>query len=305
MIHATLIRQLTLSPSPESQGAVRYLSAASGMVVAGDCIYVVADDELHLAVFDIDGRGEGKLIRLFTGDLPDEPTARKAEKPDLEALVRLPPFTGYPYGTLLALASGSKPNRRTGVLLGLDSAGHIDGRPTAIDLSGMYHLLHSRFPALNIEGAVVRGPELILLHRGSKAHPANALVSFKLRDFVQGFQVVPSPRPPTQVHSIDLGTIEGSTLSFTDGAALPDGRIVFSAVAENTEDSYLDGPCLGAAIGIIGIDGRVETMQRLEPTEKVEGIHASVEGDRITLLLVTDADDAGAPAKLLSAQITA
>lgn len=273
------------------------------MVVAGDCLYIVADDELHLAVFDMDGHGEGKLIRLFPGDLSDEPAARKSAKPDLEALVRLPSFTGYPNGALLALASGSKPNRRTGVLLGLDSSDRIDDKPTAIDLSGMYLPLQSRFPALNIEGAVVLGPELVLLHRGSKKHPANALISFKLHDFAQGLQPAPSPLLPTQIRSVDLGAIEGAPLSFTDGAALPDGRVVFSAVAENTEDTYLDGPCLGAAIGIIGTDGHVETLLRLEPTEKVEGIHATVESDRISLLLVTDADDASVPAKLLGAEI--
>lgn len=74
-------------------------------------------------------------------------------------------------------------------------------------------------------------------------------------------------------------------------------------MAENTEDSYQDDPCLGAAIGIIGTDGRVEAMLRLEPTEKVEGIHATVEGNRIGLLLVTDADDASVLAKLLAAEI--
>jgi hypothetical protein len=113
------------------------------------------------------------------------------------------------------------------------------------------------------------------------------------------------PFAPSRILFFDLGAIEGAPLSFTDGAALPDGRILFSAVAENTEDNYLDGPCVGAAVGIIGTDGRVQAMLRLEPAEKIEGLHATVEGDRISLLLVTDADDASIPAKLLVAEIPA
>ena len=275
------------------------------MVVVGDNIYIVADDELHLAVFDIDGHGEGKLIRLFPGDLSDESAARKSAKPDLEALVRLPPFAGFPNGALLALPSGSEPNRCKGVLLGIDSCGRIDATPAVIDLSGLYLLLQNLFPALNIEGAVVLDYELVLLHRGSRTHPANALLSFDLQEFGRSLQTGIPPPSPTQVHTVDLGSIEGAILSFTDGAALPDGRIVFSAVAENTEDSYQDGPCLGAAIGIIGTDRRVETLLRLEPTAKVEGIHAAIQGDRIGLLLVTDADDASVPANLLRAEIPA
>jgi hypothetical protein len=105
------------------------------------------------------------------------------------------------------------------------------------------------------------------------------------------------------VLNVDLGMVDGVPLSFTDGAPLPDGRIVFSAVAENAQDTYHDGPCTGAAIGIIGTDGKVAALHRLEPVQKVEGVHATLQGDRIQLLLVTDADDAGIPGKLLSAEI--
>lgn len=299
------IRELTLASPPNADSA-RHISAASGMAVAGEFLYVIADDELHLGVLDRSGAGACTLVRLFPGELPNGPAERKALKPDLEALVRLPSFPGYPHGALLALASGSKPNRRTGAVLMLDESGRVAGQPCPYDLTLFYSSLESRFPALNIEGAVVLGDELVLLQRGSKARPENALISFPLHEIIRATNPETASAFPIAVSRIqifDLGAIEGAPLSFTDGAVLPDGRIVFSAVAENTENSYLDGPCLGAAIGIIGTDGRVEAMFRLEPTEKVEGIHATVEGDRISLLLVTDADDASVPAKLLAAEI--
>lgn len=306
MVATRFIRELTLASSPNADNNARHISAASGMVVVGEFLYVIADDELHLGVFDKSGAGAGALVRLWPGELPDAAAERKALKPDLEALVRLPGFPGYPHGALLALASGSKPNRRTGIVLKLDESGRMAGVPCPYDLTPFYSLLENRFPALNIEGAVVMGDELVLLQRGSKTQPESALISFPLREIFRATNPETaniSPVAASRVQIFDLGTIEGTPLSFTDGAALPDGRIVFSAVAENTEDTYLDGPCLGAAIGIIGTDGRVETMLRLEPTEKVEGLHATVEGDRINLLLVTDADDASVPAKLLGAEI--
>ncbi|MEO6277397.1 MAG: hypothetical protein ABIP59_06225, partial [Roseateles sp.] len=74
----------------------------------GQRLFVVADDEHTLAVFDAASDSPGTLHRLFIGELPDKPKARKAAKPDLEALAQLPPFAACPHGALLALGSGSK-----------------------------------------------------------------------------------------------------------------------------------------------------------------------------------------------------
>lgn len=303
MIRPRLIGPLMLAPLPEAEIA-RHLSAASGMVVAGNFLYVIADDELHLGVFDTRAQDGGRLVRMFSGELPDGPALRKAAKPDLEALVRLPSFEACTHGALLALPSGSRPNRRTGVVLALDADSRLLGTPFPLDLSPFYVPLEASFPALNIEGAVVLGPELVLLQRASRMHPGSALIYLSLDEVLRATSSTNSAASePARVHIVNLGTIEGVPLGFTDGAALPDGRIVFSAVAENAEDTYLDGPCIGAAIGIIGIDGRVETLYRLEPTQKIEGVHATIQGDLIRLLMVTDADDADVPGKLLSAEI--
>jgi hypothetical protein len=302
MIRTAFIRQLTLA----SASNARHISAASGIVVAGNLLYVVADDEHHLGVFTVDGQREGELVRIFPGDLPHDPAARKAEKPDLEALARLPAFDGYPAGALLALPSGSKPNRHTGVVLGLDASGRIAGVARPIDLSALYRILDRQFPALNIEGAVVLGKELLLLQRGSRKHPESAVIAYALFDM---FKVIGAgdafgmPVSPARVQVFELGRVEGVPLGFTDGAALADGRIVFSAVAESALDTYQDGPCVGAAIGILGADGRVQSLDRLEPPQKVEGIHAVSDGDSVRLLMVTDADDRDVPSNLLSATL--
>jgi hypothetical protein len=92
-------------------------------------------------------------------------------------------------------------------------------------------------------------------------------------------------------------------LCFTDGAALPNGDIVFSAVAENTEDSYNDGPCMGSAVGILTKAGNLRSLHALDLPHKIEGIDAKMEGDSIRLLLVTDDDNASIPAGLYSASL--
>ncbi len=96
---------------------------------------------------------------------------------------------------------------------------------------------------------------------------------------------------------------DGVALSFTDGAVLPGGDWLFSAAAEDTSDTYNDGRCAGSAIGLVDAGGTIQLLERLSLTCKVEGIAASVSGQTINLLLVTDADDRLRPALLLSAAL--
>jgi hypothetical protein len=106
---------------------------------------------------------------------------------------------------------------------------------------------------------------------------------------------------PIEINRFGLGQIDGIPFCFTDAAALPDGDMVFTAVAEGTHDAYDDGPCAGAAIGMVDNHGRLRWLRRLDRPYKVEGVDARVDGDVIRLLLVTDADDADIPAGLFSA----
>jgi len=307
LISLTKIRELDLSV-PTSAGRTAHLSAASGLVRAGRFLYVVADDELHLGVFHATEAKAGHLIRLFPGELPAPAKERKARKPDLEALALLPAFAGYPHGALLALGSGSKRNRRMGVLLALDAQGEAGDKPQVCDLSGLFSVPEEIFAALNIEGAIVLGDELCLLQRGNKRTTENAVIRFQLSALLDllgaGRPAAPAKSLiPSAICPVVLGEIEGIPLCFTDAAALPNGEFVFAAIAEDTEDNYNDGPCKGAAIGIADRQGRLRCLHRLERPHKIEGIDARVESDVIRLLLVTDADDAAIPASLYSASL--
>jgi len=307
LISLTKIRELDLS-APTSTGRTPHVSAASGLVRAGRFLYVVADDELHLGVFHTTEATAGHLIRLFPGELPGPAKERKARKPDLEALTLLPSFAGYTHGALLALGSGSKRNRHMGALLALDAQGEAGDSPQVCDLSGLFSVPQEIFAALNIEGALVLGDELCLLQRGNKRTVENAVIRFQLSAVLD---LLGSGRPiaaaesliPSAICPVVLGEIDGIPLCFTDAAALPSGEFVFAAIAEDTEDNYNDGPCKGAAIGIADRQGRMRCLYRLERPHKIEGIDATVNGDVIRLLLVTDADDAAIPASLYSASL--
>ena len=284
MSQPELLRELQL---PQA-----HLSAASALVRVAERLFVVADDELHLGLFDLGDPAPGRLVRLFEGSLPAEKKARKAAKPDLEALALLPAMAGFAQGALLALGSGSTPGRQRGVLLGLTE----QAAPRLIDLAPLYRPLHAQFADLNIEGGFLLGDEFLLLQRGNQGEASNAAVRYAwhaLRDWLLGTGAAPAPRA---IQRLELGELQGVALGFTDGAALADGRWLFSAVAENTADSYNDGACLGAVIGLVEADGQVRRLAQLAGRWKVEGITLAADG---SLLLVTDADDPQVAASLL------
>jgi hypothetical protein len=301
MIVTTELRALDVSPAG-SDKQPSYLSAASGLVCVGSHIYVVADDALHIGVFSAGTSEPGYQIRLFAGDLPGNKAERKRQKPDLEAITFVPAFQGYSYGALLAFGSASRPNRARGVLLGLDRHGAVCSSPEELDMMPILGSLHRTFPELNIEGATVVGDELLLCQRGNKRHIDNAIIHFPLLPALAALRRSNTAAlAPSNITRVDLGSIQSVPLCFTDAAALPNGDVVFCAVAEDTNDAYLDGHCVGAAIGIVDKHGQLLSLRQLEQPYKVEGISAQMENDALDLLLVTDADDPAIPAKLLSA----
>ncbi|MGQ0506558.1 MAG: DUF6929 family protein [Myxococcaceae bacterium] len=281
----------TLTFSDKLPDAPPHLAAASGLVVLGELLCVVADDDLHLGLFPRDPRLPGKVCRMLPGRLPEEHSARKAAKPDFEVLVRLPPFVGYDDGALLALGSGSTARRARGVLLALS---HVEtftpGLTELVDFTPVYSAL--KLPELNIEGAVVLGDELVLVQRGNGKLGQNALVRLDLRKVTDALG---------QGELLDASAVRGvrpvrldDGLGFTDAQALPDGRLIFSAVAEASDSTYEDGPCTRAVLGVMESSGNMLRAEALEPCAKIEGISFGTN----ELLLVADADDARQPAML-------
>jgi hypothetical protein len=250
-----------------------FISAASGLVFHAEHFYVISDDELSL--LSIGRNHKAVLHRLFPGFLP-EGKERKGKKPDLESLVGIG-------NELLALPSGSELNRVYGVLLNLEnfSTRQIDFSPVMDDL-------RNDFSELNIEGSVVLGDRIRLFQRGNGKLHENGIIDLDLHSFLKG-QV-----QNKKVKRLSLGTFLDTPLSFTD-ASLHDGMILFIAVAEKTESTFLDGEFSGAVIGKMSLQGDILMMIPLDVSTKPEGITS----DETYFYLVTDADDRRFPSTLL------
>lgn len=243
----TKIRDFNIEPTRDERPD--YVFAASGLVKLGETIFVVADDELHLAEFDLKNKQKpGKWYRMLPGDLPVQYKPRKKVKPDLEALTYLKPYQYAPHGALLAVPSMSRENRVEGVLLVLDKNGHVSGHPLPIDFAKLQKHLVIQFPGLNIEGITVSKETARLYQRGNRKQGQNAIIDFKAKDFLRDLHDTHCPDPENIfcTKEFDVGSIDGQVLGFTDAICLDEEHILFLAAAEDTDDAYQDGKCFGS-----------------------------------------------------------
>lgn len=306
MLEVKKIRDLMMN---KGDLGVAYVSAASGIAIVGKYAYVVADDQMCLACFDFDAGTPGDWIRLFSGELPHEHMARKAKKPDLEAICVLPPSKYAQQGALLVVPSGSKEWRSKGCLLPVDANGKIAGELLPLSFSGLFSFLGTKVRKLNIEGVAVLGEKLLLANRGNSKNGDNAVIVLSLNDFL--YQAYDTHEINSQsflaVHHKELGKVNGVALSFTDLCVFPGDRIIYCAAAEATNDDYVDGACAGSAIAIG--DGTFQDlqMQILNTRLKVEGVYArSVHNQPglAELILVTDGDADASIGGMLSTFVT-
>ena len=274
------IRDLAVE-TPLSSGHA-FVSAASGLVVGGNRLSVVADDAHWLAIFALHGERPGKLIRLVDGNLPKDTAARKRAKPDFEVLVAL---AAGPQSRLLALGSGSTTRRMRGALIDL---GGTDGTTGVrlIDLSPLFAALAPLVPEVNLEGVVVRNDRLLLFNRGNMQFPASHVLEVSLTEVIGG-----GPVAASLCAELTLPMVSGVPLTVTDACVMENGHFLLSAVAEATADSFADGALAGAAIVELDPYFRLLGVEPLDPPLKVEGIAARATDDGVRLLCVTDADD--------------
>ena len=270
-----------------------FLSAASGLVQIGDALCVVGDDEQHLAVFDSTGDNAGRLIRLLPGELPRKKKKRKAVKPDFEILFRLPPQDKTTGGLICAMGSGSTPQRMRGAIIDLDTS-----NVTLLDLQPLFAAFAPLVAEINLEGVVVRGDRLLLFNRGNMANPETCIFETALVAITSG-----EIAEVTLLKTLILPFVDDVPLTVTDACALGGGRVLLSAVAEVTDDSYADGDILAAAIILLNADLEVVMIEPLEPILKIEGITARRTESGVELLCVSDADDPDTPSSLYSASL--
>ncbi|MGH2775865.1 MAG: DUF6929 family protein [Actinomycetota bacterium] len=272
------------------------IASASALLRVGDHLLVLSDDERQMAIFE-DGVDEpGKLIKVMEGATPSSPDQRADHKPDFECMAHLEAFGRFEHGAILALGSGSAPDRDRATLLKLTSDGLPDSNFEIVDLGSLYDRLRADIDDLNIEGGAVVGDVLRLMQRGNGPDGRNARVDL---DAVAVRSALDEGDPvhPDAVLSIefyDLGQLKGVPLCFSDASPLPDGRMFFIASAE-VEDGNV-----GSSIGLMEPDGSLEFNEPVDHDLKLEGLAADVgEDGRVHLLMVSDADNPDQPSPLM------
>lgn len=264
------------------------IAAASALVRVKNQLLVLSDDEREMAIFEDGSNEPGTLIKVMEGDTPSSPDQRADHKPDFECMAHFEAFGRFEHGAILALGSGSAPDRDRATLLKLTS----DGRPGSdfeiVDLGPLYYHLRADIDDLNIEGAAVVGDVFRLMQRGNGPDGRNARVDLDA-DAVRLALDRGEPLHPDAVLSIefyDLGQLKGVPLCFSDASPLPDGRMAFIASAETDEGN------LGSSIGLMEPDGTVEFNEPVDHDLKLEGLATDVgEDGRVHLIMVSDADN--------------
>ncbi|MBH9576851.1 DUF6929 family protein [Inhella proteolytica] len=297
-LQAELLTPLQVRPGA---GAPQPWCAASALVLLGERLYSVADDELGLAAFELAAPARpGRCWPLVAAPpLPEQAAPRKARKPDLEALCSLPAAAAWPHGALLALGSGSTPQRCSWALQPLDAAGLPAGTARPFDASALYAALRPAHPLLNIEGACVAGERFWLAQRGQPGGQPNRLLGWPLAALLDWLAGRSAPSLPMQALDCPLGALDGVPLGLTDLCALADGRLLFSAAAEDSDNPVADGTVSGSVLGCLDPAGGLQLLGRLPGTLKVEGLVARPAGAGLDAWLVTDADQRGVAAQLL------
>jgi hypothetical protein len=294
---------------------------------------VVQDDASFVAILEgaHGGSADGTLAGLVVRDVPlpsadgvrqfDDGRGNKHAKLDLEASLALEDGE-----LLVAFGSGSSTVRERVVLV--ERPGGDDPRVTVVEARALYAALRGavRFAGseLNVEGAALAGDDVVLFQRGNGAASEacaavdatarldrRALLAY-LRGLASGEAAqCPACPPLREIVQWDLGAIEGTRLTFTDGVA---GRadhgawIGFVACAEASPDATRDGPVSGVALG--RLDDRSGTAELAPVTDergaplldKAEGV-AFDEDDPQRAWLVVDRDDPACPAELLELRL--
>ncbi len=190
-------------------------------------------------------RGEGGRRRF------EDALGNKRHKLDLEAATTLPD------GRLLALGSGSSKAREHVVIL------ESNGRSALRDASDLYALLRrsTAFSGseLNIEGAVVQGEALRLFQRGNgrtdqAVQAVSAVCDLSLAGFLAWLDRGASAPVLERITRVDLGSVLGVPLGFTDATVLASGEIAFLACAERSPDVTRDGEVVSCRLGLLSDD---------------------------------------------------
>ena len=290
-----------------------HVRAASGLSAFRERLAVIQDDANWLALID----SEQKVTAI---PLPPSPAGDRVfsktrgnrdDKYDLEACVTV---TVDGKEELVGFSSGSRHEREWVLRVKEDERGELQGEFTPA--SAFYRSMRDnhRFSGacLNIEGAMTLDHDCIRLFQRGNAEPCNdlpavdATADFSWSDLCAHLEK-PDKQPPPRLGNIrtyDLGTLHGVRLTFSDAEHLGNGRVLYSASAEDPES----GEIKGSALGIIEADGRARWTHLVDQeggpfNGKIEGLTLDLK-DPGKIYFVIDDDDEDTPSRIFHAEVS-
>jgi hypothetical protein len=230
----------------------------------------------------------------------------KMLKPDFEAATAV---TIDGSEGVLILGSGSSGARTRASLIVADEDGP---RFRVAELAAIYHdvaaAMGLRTDQLNLEGACVIGDRLRWFQRANVAAGAPTMcLDLSLAGLLAATGGSANRTDIGRVRHYDLGHIQQVALAVTDAVALPQGRMLVSAAAEDTSNAIDDGQVIGSALALLD-DEQVIATVTIPPGPagpyKIEGLALTERtADGVRLLAVTDADDPTAASQVLQLRL--
>lgn len=302
-----------------------HVRAASGLTHFREYLAVIQDDANWLALIDADDRihalplppAPGSGARVFSPS-----RGNKHEKFDLEACIVVPGAHGP---ELIGFGSGSHRGREW--ILRIHESDRLDAvlseqathARLGLDLTVEFVLAEPFYESLratpefsgaglNIEGAILVDADTIRLFQRGNApsegarEPIDATADLSWRELAAHL-AAPELAPPPALRNIrryDLGTLDGVRLTFSDAEVLGNGRVLYSASAEDSGNDRI----LGSALGILEPSGEarwteLEYMTGRRFEGKIEGL--SLHGERVRFVI--DDDNEELPSKLFEAEL--
>ncbi len=279
--------------------------SASAIAPFGDGWLVAQDDATHAAWRRPDGVSAVRVLDPVDGlEEFSEAAGTKHLKPDFEAACEVTVAGGR--GVVL-LGSGSTPARMRASLVRAAGFDVVPLDPLYLRVAAVLGIGPE---LLNLEGACRTGDTLRWFNRGNLTAglpsasvdvPVAHLVAVTTGSLAAQDVAVTAPRV------YDLGDVDGVGLAVTDAVALPDGRVLLSAAAEDTPNAVDDGPVVAAALALVHGDDPLDVALLSAPdgtVHKVEGLGlAGVRDGGLALVAVVDADDPLVPSAELTLRV--
>jgi hypothetical protein len=290
-----------------------HVRAASGLSRFREYIAVIQDDANWLAL--IDAEGEVTAVPLPPSPKGDRVFSKRrgnrGDKYDLEACVTVRSGDGF---ELVGFSSGSRSEREWVLRVRERGGDTLELESEFVPAPAFYRSLRERSDfsgaGLNIEGALALDEDTIrLFQRGNSGscdglEAVDATADLSWRDLCAHLadpSHVPAPAL-SRLRSYDLGEHGGVRLTFSDAEHLGNGRVLYSASAEDPETDEITG----SVLGIIEADGQARWAELLDEqgqpfAGKVEGLTLDVVHPDLIHFVIDD-DDEDSPSLLFEAR---